>query len=49
MVWKNELTDAIWTPLSDWSPTSTGVEMTLTDTTAGGQPRRFYRLEAANP
>jgi hypothetical protein len=49
MVWKNELTDDSWTPLGDWSPTSTGAEMTLTDTIAGGQPHRFYRLEAANP
>jgi hypothetical protein len=49
MVWKNKLTDTAWTPLGGWSPTSTGAEMTLTDTTAGGQAHRFYRLEAANP
>ena len=34
-----------------WSTNTTGSpqSMTLTDPNAGGQPHRFYRLEAANP
>ena len=56
--YKNALRDATWQPViappnfpgpNGWSPTSTGAPMTITDTNTAGQPRRFYRLAAANP
>ena len=58
LVYKNTLTSATWQPViappnfplpDGWSAVSTGSPMSLTDTSAAGQPLRFYRLEAANP
>jgi autotransporter-associated beta strand protein len=48
--YKNSLSDTNWM-LGAWSTNATGnpLSMTLTDSSATGQPQRFYRLEAANP
>ena len=48
--YKNELTEITWA-VGAWCTNSTGnfLPMTLTDPSAVGQPRRFYRLEAGNP
>jgi hypothetical protein len=49
LVWKNSVVEPAWTP-GAWSAVvaATG-PLTLTDPTAGGQPHRFYRIEAASP
>jgi len=58
LVYKDTLTNVSWLPViappnfpapSGWSATSTGGNMSLTDTNAAGQSQRFYRLETANP
>jgi hypothetical protein len=55
--YKNALLDATWQPViapgfpppNGWSATSTGGNMSLSDTNTVGQSQRFYRLESANP
>jgi hypothetical protein len=57
MVFKNALTDLTWQPViapnfpvpDGWSAVSTGQPMSLSDSSAVGQPQRFYQLEVANP
>ena len=43
------VTDPTWQVVPPGFVTSTGADMTVTDSGAAGQPRRFYRVEAANP
>ncbi|MGN6554673.1 MAG: hypothetical protein ACTHLW_13265 [Verrucomicrobiota bacterium] len=58
LVYKNALTDPTWQPViyapnypapDGWGAVSTGAAATITDSAASGQPKRFYRVEAANP
>jgi hypothetical protein len=49
VVYKNNLADPTWTPVPPGLITSTGAPMVVQDTTAAGQPHRFYRIEAVNP
>ena len=44
LVYANEVTDAVWTPIGTWTP-GTGTEITLSDSSAVGQAHRFYRLQ----
>jgi alpha-galactosidase len=48
LVYKSSLTDPVWSP-GVWSATSIGAPLSLSDTSAVGQPQRFYRIESANP
>jgi hypothetical protein len=41
--YKNALTDVTWTPLTDYISDCSGLT-TLTDSSATGQPNRFYRV-----
>lgn len=49
IVWKNSVTDSSWTPGAWSAVVAASGPLTLTDPTAGGQPHRFYRIEASAP